>query len=251
MYHDQHNYDPATANVRYNLLPSDTCRLYHKQANNNRVDLLEKPEYNIHNWLDPKSSEYNCVFANVVFGYHSRQHKDERFQICLHTPEMREAAWRYAHNHQLLLDGTFGICDRQLLLFIAMAIDEDRKGLPVAFFLFSAPTGNQATHAGYDTEILTELLQAWKMSLGKRSGISFTPKVAITDTDLKERGALLAVFPSICLLLCKFHLRQCWMNKRNALLPCKKTFNFDKMQIQTRLRALEEAYVQHHYISFL
>ncbi|KAJ7116155.1 hypothetical protein C8R43DRAFT_824503, partial [Mycena crocata] len=38
-----------------------------------------------------------------------------------------------------------------------------------------------------------------------------------TDTDTKERGALIDVWPNIWLLLCKFHLRQCWTNKRKAL----------------------------------
>lgn len=245
MYHGQHDYDPKTANVRYNFLPSDTCRLYRKQANYNGIDLLQRPECNIDNWLNPSSAMYNPMFARAVFGYHARQTQDERFKICLHTREMCEAAWRYAHSQQLLLDGTFGICDRRLLLFIAMAVDEHHKGLPIAFFIFSAPTGSKATHAGYDTSILTELLHTWKTSLGKRGNEEFYPKVAITDTDLKERGALLATWPSISLLLCKFHLRQCWTNKRNALLPCRQTFNFDKQQIQTRLRALEEAYVYH------
>ncbi|KAJ3870920.1 hypothetical protein F5051DRAFT_446926 [Lentinula edodes] len=45
------------------------------------------------------------------------------------------------------------------------SIDEDRKGVPIAFFLFSAPTGNQATQAGYNTEILRELLNTWKIHL--------------------------------------------------------------------------------------
>ncbi|KAI0310439.1 hypothetical protein OF83DRAFT_1155122 [Amylostereum chailletii] len=54
-----------------------------------------------------------------------------------------------------------------------------------------------------------------KRDKGKRT---FAPKMAITDTDHKERGALLIVWPSIMLLLCKFPVRQCWRSKRQNLL---------------------------------
>jgi len=63
-------------------------------------------------------------------------------------------------------------------------------------------------------DIITELLKAWVLSLGKGpSGSSFCPKVAITDMDTKERGALIAVWPDIYLLLCHFHVCQAWMNR--------------------------------------
>jgi hypothetical protein len=128
--------------------------------------------------------------------------------------QLKDTAWKYVHHSQLVLDGTFGICSARLLLFIALRKDEDGKGVPVAFFLFSAPTGNKATHAGYNTEILRELLSHWKGTMGSKPSVNvcletFMPYVAITDTDTKERGALLAVWPEICLLLCRFHLRQC------------------------------------------
>lgn len=88
----------------------------------------------------------------------------------------------------------------------------------MALFLFSAPAGTQATHAGYNTDILTNLLTTWKNWLGERQGQTFEPYVAMTDTNLKERGALVLVWPCILLLLCKFHVRQCWTNRRKSLL---------------------------------
>ena len=63
---------------------------------------------------------------------------------------MDEAAWKYAHGKQIILNGTFRICSSQMLLFITMGIDEDGKGVLLALFLFSAPTSNRATHAGYN-----------------------------------------------------------------------------------------------------
>lgn len=43
-------------------------------------------------------------------------------------------------------------------------------------------------------------------------------QIGMTDTDLKERNALVAVWPDIVLLLCIFHMSQCWKNKLNQLL---------------------------------
>jgi hypothetical protein len=99
-----------------------------------------------------------------------------------------------------------------------MGVNEDGKGILLAFFLFSAPTGNRATHAGYDTAILHKLLGQWKQHLGSRNGEGFESYVVITNTDTKERGAVLGQWPNIILLLCKFHLRQCWTNKGKWLL---------------------------------
>ncbi|KAJ3748257.1 hypothetical protein EV360DRAFT_56944, partial [Lentinula raphanica] len=114
------------------------------------------------------------------------------------------------------LDGTFGICSSRLLLFIALAVDEEHKGVPIALFLFSACTKARATHASYDTAILTKLLCAWKTSLVHKFGL-FEPRSCITDTDTKERGAIIATWPHIILLICRFHLRQCWTNHRKKL----------------------------------
>ena len=116
---------------------------------------------------------------------------EERLKICLSTKEMTEAAWTYCHKGQLVLDGTFGLCTSRLLVWIALGVDNGGRGVPVAIFLFSAPTGNRATHAGYDTTILTELLGEWKTWLGSRGRELFTLYVAITNTDFKARSALL------------------------------------------------------------
>ncbi|EJD41637.1 hypothetical protein AURDEDRAFT_169297 [Auricularia subglabra TFB-10046 SS5] len=78
---------------------------------------------------------------------------------------MKVAAWRYSHHSQLILDGTFDVCNRKLLLSIAMGINEDLHGVPLAFFLFSAPSGNKQTSLGYDAFELSKLLSKWKGTL--------------------------------------------------------------------------------------
>jgi hypothetical protein len=136
---------------------------------------------------------------------------------------MRAAAWNYGHENQIILDGTFGVCDSRLLLFILMVTDENKKGIPVAFLLFSAPAGNKQSLSDYNTSIIAKLLKTWQDSLTKCghlygfAGVNYGPFTAITDTDMKERGALIIVFPIIWLLICRFHLRQSWKNHRNKL----------------------------------
>jgi len=157
---------------------------------------------------------------------------------------MRSAAIQLVHQQQLILDGTFGLSASRLLVWIAMGVNEQNHGVPVALFLFSAPSGAKATHAGYDTSILTKLLSKWANSFPPGE---LEPAVAITDTDTKERGALINVWPKITLLLCRFHLRQCWTNKRNTLFGAKNETNFYKEKALRFIRDLDTLYVHFNY----
>jgi hypothetical protein len=248
-YRDMKTPDTVAANHRYHFLPRDASTLYRMYNKAQGVDTTRRPEYNVNDWLDPCSPHFRADVSRCVFYYQARINKDDRLKVCISTKEMDDAAWKYAHHGQLILDGTFGVCSSRLLLFIAMAIDKAGKGLPIALFLFSAPTGNRATHAGYNTAILRELLKQWEVHLSKRSqqsNSSFTPYVAITDTDTKERGALQDVWPGIWLLLCKFHVRQCWTNYRKSLkfLSSKgANASFWNQHIHGRLQDLEVRYV--------
>lgn len=228
----------STSNVRYEFLPRDGSHLYRLFNKSHGVDVTIRPEQNLHNWLDPLSPHYKPQIHSAIFNYEARTQRGERLKVCISTPEMDAAAWKYAHGKQLILDGTFGVCSSRLLLFITMGIDEDGKGVPLALFLFSAPTGNEATHAGYNREILRELLSSWKSHLSKGQTTFFCPLVVITDTDTKERGALRDVWPSIWLLLCRFHLRQCWTNRRKKLMSGKNP-DFWKQHIRRRALELE------------
>ena len=247
LYRDQRTTQPSHANYRYELQSGDFSRLYrqhYRDAYNINVDI--RPEHNVQNWLDPKSPHYKPHIANAVFKYQARENQEDIFQVCIATPEMRKAAWKYCHKQQLVLDGTFGLCSSRLLLWIAMGVDESRSGVPVALFLFSASTGAKATHASYNTKILSELLGRWRDWMNESPpslGASFQPAAAMTDTDMKERGALLKTWPEIFLLLCKFHLRQCWTNKRKGLLAKAKDPSeaFSKAYVEKRLLNLEEA----------
>lgn len=104
---------------------------------------VTSPDYvNVNSWLAPESTEYKPELADAIFHYSACAAKDDRFEMCIANCEMKDAAWRYAHKSQVVLDGTFGICAKKMLLFILMGVDEKQKGIPLAFLLFSAPGGN-------------------------------------------------------------------------------------------------------------
>ena len=97
-----------------------------------------------------------------------------------------------------------------------MAIDDHFHGVPIAYILFSAQEHSKATHADYNTRILTELLQQFKDGMGRNeAGEEFEIRVGITDNDVHERNALSTVWPNIHLLLCMFHVWQAWRNRLN------------------------------------
>ena len=116
---------------------------------------------------------------------------------------MQSATIKFVHRKQLVLDGTFGLSASRLLVWIVMGVNEGNHSVPVTLFLFSAPSGVKATHAGYNTLIFTKLLSKWNDSFTPGQ---LEPAAAITDTDTKEQGALINVWPKITLLLCQFHL---------------------------------------------
>lgn len=221
-YREQLAFDPKTANHRYELLPSDFSSLYRKHNRQNGINIEIAPEYNLDNWLNSEHPDYKPALHQAVFYYCSRSARNERLKVCISTNEMDTSAWKYGHKSQIILDGTFGVCSTRLLLFIIMAVDEKGRGVPLAMLLFSAPTGSRATHAGYNTDILAELIGEWKSHLGQQNNDPFCPFAAITDTDTKERLALVRLWPPIILLLCQFHVRQCWTNKRKKLFQSAK-----------------------------
>ncbi|KAJ7734048.1 hypothetical protein DFH07DRAFT_754523, partial [Mycena maculata] len=229
---------------RWIITHNDSRSLYRQYNRMKGVSVTDAPEINVDDWLDPKSDKFNATLAHAIFHYSPRAAKGERFEVAIANDEMNRAAWTYGHESQIILDGTFGVCDSRLLLFIVMTVDENRKGVPVAFLLFSAPTGNKQSSSGYDTAILTKLLKKWSDTLNKcghlygHAGVIFKPLSAITDTDLKDRGALIAVFADIWLLICRFHLRQSWRNHRNKNLKGKRQVYVDLKQ---RMISLERA----------
>lgn len=121
------------------------------------------------------------------------------------------------------MDGTFGVCSARVLLFILMVIDNCNRGIPVAFYLFSAKEDHTAVHASYNTAVLAEGVQRFKEALGKNAaGEEFDITVANIDNDSREQYAISAFWPNIQLLLCAFHTWQFWrggLDKYLRIIP--------------------------------
>lgn len=237
-----HAFLGTTSNFRYHLLPHDFQTLYRKFSRLRGIDITKKAQYNLHDWLDKQSPSYIPELKDAIFHYAPRCSTGERLEVSISTREMDDASWDYGHHKQIVMDGTFGVVSSRMLLFIVLGVDQDRKGIPLVFFLFSAPSGSKATHGGYDREVLTRSLRRWRTNLENQRRQEFIPLVAITDCDIKERSALLAVWPAMCLLLCKFHVRQCWTNKRKSVI---KGQGFWRYHVLERLRMLEDRSVRH------
>jgi len=145
--------------------------------------------------------------------------KTDRFEIILSTTEMRTAAWKYGHQKQVLMDLTFGVCSAHALLVILMALDETGKGIPICFILFTARESARATHADYNSALLTRLLSLFKDGMGRNDlGELFDIRIGNTDNDPREHSALSTNWDSIFLLLCIFHVWQAWRNALNRHL---------------------------------
>ncbi|KAI0684890.1 hypothetical protein BC835DRAFT_1387345 [Cytidiella melzeri] len=150
--------DHATSRYRWLLVGKDNRSLYQQFHQLRGMKIVQKDHINLHEWLDEDSPQ--------------TKHKG-RLKVCIATSEMKAAAWKYAHHSQVLFDGTLGISDKKMLLFIVMGINEANCGVPLAFLLFSLNASNQKTAAGYDTEILERLLNAWWPAMGSQDGEEF------------------------------------------------------------------------------
>ncbi|CAD6958234.1 unnamed protein product [Tilletia controversa] len=175
------------------------------------------PHINIHSWMQKSQSSYKADIAASIVYYQPLTSSSWRLRIIITTQEMQDAAWKYGHNGQLVMDGTFGVSSTKILLFVLLTVDVTGRGLPIGYLIFT-PLHGQRTHAGYDTAVLRELLINWSSALGTRHGMQFAPKLAITDTCVRERAAIKSVWPDIQLRLCTFHVRQAWNNHKKQCI---------------------------------
>ena len=176
------------SNIWYEFLPCDGTHLYHLFNKSLGIDVTICPEQNLHNWLNLLSLHYNhrfAVWSSTTKHVHSRVNASKSV-----FPPQKWMQWHgnMPMGTNLILDGTFGVCSSHLLLFISMGIDEHRKGVPLTPFLFSAPTGNQATCAGYNQEVLCELLTHGNHIFPMAKPHFFIPLLQSPTLTPKSRG---------------------------------------------------------------
>ncbi|KAF4602770.1 hypothetical protein EYR40_005987 [Pleurotus pulmonarius] len=209
-YQGQGTADASHTNVRYTLLPSDNATLYRKFSRQHGVNVRNAPEHNLDNWLNPNSPDYKPVLRDAVFFYAARAAKGERLKVCIATPEMVEAAWKYGHHAQIVLDSTFGVCSVRMLLFITLGIDEEGKAL--LLFLQYTKKMDQSESQSAATprlppEVVSLVLQELDYDLVSLSSFSLASKssrdltlpflfhhLCLPDGKIFQRGSRLLVF---------------------------------------------------------
>ncbi|KAJ7149105.1 hypothetical protein C8R46DRAFT_916478, partial [Mycena filopes] len=206
---------------RYVLTDHETTSLYRTIARESGIPQRSTAQDNLHHWFntenpqppDPRLSAACAAYSPYIPG------ETDRFKIILMTPEQKLLAWTFGHRRQMLMDLTFGVCNGRALLAILMVLDDENKGLPIAFILFTAKKETKAVHADYDKIILEELLKQFKAAMGTNdAGEEFDPVVGSTDNDPRERHGLRKNWETILLLLCLFHVWQAWRNGLNKYL---------------------------------
>ena len=210
---------------RYRLTTHDTSSLYRTISRERGIHQRTAAEENLDKWFraeKPQPPSPLLTQSCLYYQAHEKP-KTDRFEIILSTAEMREAAWKYGHKKQVLMDLTFGVCSARALLAILMATDENGTGVPICFIMFTARETAKATHADYDTALLDRLLSKFKAQMGKNNqGEDFSILIGNTDNDIRERTALCSNWQEIFLILCMFHIWQAWrnmLNRRLQLVP--------------------------------
>ncbi|PKY13043.1 hypothetical protein RhiirB3_518497 [Rhizophagus irregularis] len=179
------------------------------------LDKRKAEEINIAKFFGLNSKDHELIEATVY--YKPRRELNDRFILVLATKNQRDLAWKFGHQKILHMDGTFGISNKKILLFTLLILDNQKKGIPIGYLLFSAAGDAQRTSSSYNNLILKELLLHYKNKLEQENSCKFTPKVAITDCDHKERHTLIEVWPNIHLILCLFHKKNAEAFLKNKL----------------------------------
>lgn len=205
---------------RHQLNEHDASSLYRTISGERGIPQRTAAEDNLDTWFRPVDpSPPDAALTSSMLYYHPCSNDDDRLVLIIATPEMQDAAWKYGHEGHILLDLTFGFCSARANLLILMAIDDNYKGVPIGFIIFTARPNAKAVHADYNTDLIRSLLEKWRKGLGKnKDGSEFDFHVATTDNDSRERTALQDIWSKILLLLCMFHVWQAWRNGLNKHL---------------------------------
>ena len=205
----------------------DPSSLYCKISHECGIAPATATEENLDHWLCPDNPvPPNPLLAQSILYYQACiEGILDQLIIVITTPEMKATAWQYGHSHHILLDLTFGFSSAHANLLIIMALNEEKTGIPIGLIIFTAKVDAKAVHANYNTQLIKSLLEKWRKGLGTLDGSEFAflePQVATMDYDTCEHTTLQEIWPSTLLLLCMFHVWQCWhngLNRHLAVVP--------------------------------
>ncbi len=203
---------------RFHLAIHDSSSLYQTAATKIDIPQRSKPEENLHRWFSPNTSASDPLLTASCLHYQphiaATEHtREQRFELIIATPQMREAAWRHGHGQLLHMDLTFGVCTAQTLLLILLVADKHGKGIPLAYIIFTAQNKTKAVHANYNTALLTHLLERYRAGMGVNAeGLMIMFRIAMLDMNPCKFDGLSTNFDLIFILICIFHVWQAWRN---------------------------------------
>ncbi|TFK17524.1 hypothetical protein FA15DRAFT_661381 [Coprinopsis marcescibilis] len=180
---------PGDKHHHFWLAPYDTSSLYCMIAQECRIFQKSTAKDNLDVWFQSASPQppspsltESCIHCQPHI-----QGQTDHFEVILCTPDMKDDFWWFGHKKQVLLDLTFKFCLAPALLMILMVFDNNRHGIPVAFFLFMTHPKACASHANYNTAIIQCLLMIFKENIGQNAAGEELPfAVANTDNDAQE-----------------------------------------------------------------
>jgi len=169
------NSETIIEDKRLLLTAFDVCNIRaYLMKKNWGINLRNRPEDIVDDLFGENSTD--AALREATIFYKPRTGSTDRFELVIASPKQREYAWKYGNNKMIFVDGTFGVSKKKLLAFV-LVIDDENKGIPVGFIIFSAPDGNMATHAGYDADILIKLFTEYRDGLQTFKKEKFEPKV--------------------------------------------------------------------------
>ncbi|KAK7464182.1 hypothetical protein VKT23_006348 [Stygiomarasmius scandens] len=228
---------PGDTCHRWQLRPHDTSSLYCSIARENGIPQRSIADDNLDRWFRAeKPQPPSMLLTESCLHYQPFDGTENgRFEIIIQTPTQRAQAWKHGHKQHILMDLTFGFCNARTLLVNIIAMDDEKKAVPIGHMIFTARKSAKAVHADYNTAVLDHLQKKFKAGMGKNeAGEEFDAKVASTDNDTRERTSLSINYLHIFLLLCIFHIWQAWRNGLNKYLaPIPKGIHWQ--EIRTRL----------------
>jgi hypothetical protein len=180
--------DQENESHRYVMLDHDNKSLYRKYLAAMDLGLDSRVDASVvlMRWWDKNSPGHRPDITSNMAWFTPYSDTSERFEAIVVTPAMTSAAWKYGYSNQMIMDGTFGLTKERILCFILMVVDDQRKGIPVGFLLFSALEEHKGTAGSYTAQVLKDLLVKWRDWVSRNRPQIFQPRLCIPTTTTRS-----------------------------------------------------------------
>ncbi|CAG8443059.1 2702_t:CDS:2 [Cetraspora pellucida] len=190
------------------------ARRWIKTQNQWPINVNRSVDYNLEYYFGEGAQDPDL--RNSAIYFERRQHRHGHVCLVLATDEQLSLAWQYGHEKCIILDDSFETGNKKLLLYVIMVIDEQKKGIPVGYLLFSKSNNPHTMEENNHEDTILKLLIEYKKRLTDKNSQEFTPKIAIIS-DFRER-VVSQVWSGIDLLYLPHKVRQCWETKADEFL---------------------------------